>query len=152
VGVLLFVLCMTGGYTALAYGSIDGAEAIYGGQDPAVCTFQTIEKEEGRDDPAYIAIDPMALHQYLAGLELAEISGNYAFGDTSMMRAYYGLGKPRTEYALFIDTPRGGIEVILQDRYVVIHEKREQRTYYIPAGIDWAQILQSIELKPWYKD
>jgi len=152
VGVLLFVLCMTGGYTALAYGSIDGAEAIYGGQDPAVCTFQTIEKEEGRDDPAYTAIDPMALHQYLAGLELAEISGNYAFGDTSMMRAYYGLGKPRTEYALFIDTPRGGIEVILQDRYVVIHEKREQRTYYIPAGIDWAQILQSIELKPWYKD
>ena len=152
VGVLLFILCMTGGYTALAYGSIEGTEAIYGGQDPAVCTFQTIEKEEGRDDPAYIAIDPMALHQYLAGLELAEISGNYAFGDTSMMRAYYGLGKPRTEYALFIDTPEGGVEVVLQDSYVKVAEKRELHTYYVPEGMDWELVLRTIEPIPWYKN
>ena len=150
-GVLLFLICMTGGYTALAYGSISGTEAIYGGQNLAVCTFRTIEKEEGREDPEYTAIDPMALHQYLAGLELAEISGNYAFGDTSTMR-YYGMGEPRTEYAFFIDTPEGSVEVVLQDRYMIVAAKREERTYYIPAGIDWEQVRQSIELKPWYKD
>ena len=151
-GVLLFVFCMTGGYTALAYGSIEGAEAIYGGQDPSVCAFQTIEKEEGMDDPAYTAIDPMALHRYLAGLELAEISGNYAFGDTSMMRAYYGLAKPRMEFELFIDTPEGGVEVVLQDSYVTVAEKRELHTYYVPEGMDWDLVLRTLEPIPWYKN
>lgn len=140
VGVLLFVLCMTGGYTALAYGSISGAEAIYGGQDLTACTFRIIEKEEDMEDPEYTGIDPMALHQYLAGLELAEISGNYSFEHIG------------TEYEFFIDTPEGGVEVFLRDRYMTVAEKRKEQTYYIPAGVDWEQVLQTIELKSWYKD
>ena len=115
VGAVFFLLCMTSGYVALAYDSGTGAGVLYA--DASI--------QELTDD----ITDKDAFREYLSGLTLCRLTGNYSFSDSE--RSFH----------IRLNTPGGVDAVILYDnavKVVPLHGERVYATYYyVPGGIDW---------------
>lgn len=126
VGLVFFLLCMGGGQVALAYGETTGAEAIYAAQPPEQYALRSAETGE------LICTDEAALHRYLSGLRLVEITGNYSFEPQGR------------SVSMLLETPQGTLALILSDRYlkrVPLYGEEIQATYfYLPDGADWAAL------------
>lgn len=133
VGLVFFLLCMSCGYVALAYGESTGAEAIYKSRP----TEQYVLRSIGLDD--YVCSDEAALHRYLSGLRMEHISGNYSFDSE---------GK---SLSLIFDTPEGVLAIDLSDRFiklVPLYGKRiTAESFYLPEGTDW-DMFESIVERP----
>ena len=123
VGLTFFLLCMSSGYVALAYGESTGAELIYQSRPPETYVLRSINMGD------YLCTDEAALGRYLAGLPMAHISGNYSFDEA---------GTART---MLFETPEGTLAVALSDRFlklVQLYGKRPTAEYfYLPDGVDW---------------
>jgi hypothetical protein len=57
VGLIAFLLCMTNGYVALAYGSLSGAEVIYGEEGYEAYTLRSVSLDEDRFNTTYEICD-----------------------------------------------------------------------------------------------
>lgn len=129
VGLTFFVLCMTSGYVALAYGDISGAERIYQDGDYSEHRLRNVSMAEDVYHRKYEIIDENAFHEYLSGLTLSELTGNYSFNESDT-KLYY-----------MIDTPKGTLVVTLQDNTMQITALygKDPKTehYYIREGVDW---------------
>ena len=133
VGLVFFLLCMSCGYAALAYGQSTGAEVIYksGPQEEYVL------RSTGGDD--LVCTDETALHRYLSSLPMEHISGNYSFAPEG-----------RSLFLIF-DTPEGVLAVTLSDRFlklVPLYGKANVQYYYLPDGIDWDGLSEYMAERP----
>lgn len=139
VGLAVFLLFMTSGYAALAYGDRSGSELIYKNRDYSEYSLRSVSVLTAGDEYGgnydmidYNITDEDAFHTYLSGLSLSELTGNYSFSSSD------------TKLNCWMDTPRGILFVILQDYVVQITglsgEDSGTETYYMQEGIDWEYI------------
>lgn len=133
VGLVFFLLCMSCGYVALAYGETTGAEVIFQSQPPE----QYVLHSSVFDD--VVCTDESALHRYLSALRMEQISGNYSFFQEG------------TSLSLIFDTPEGALVVTLSDRFiklVPLYGKVNAKYYYLPDGVDWDALSEYIVERP----
>ena len=131
-GLLLFVLCMSCGYVALAYGEHTGREVIFADQELSSFTLNVAYVDGWEYETRAEAVDASAISEYLASLTMLSMGGNYSFSedDGSMTFRYTG--------------PIGSFYVQLRDSYVRIlplyGERPAWRVYYLPETVDWAYL------------
>lgn len=143
VGLVFFLLFMSCGYVALAYGGGTGAELLFLGapedyslmedKHVSICTGGNVNTMVWRD-----VSDGAALLDYVSGLELCSLTGNYAFDEAA----------DQNSYAMTLIAAGKGVEMLVLQGHVVklvpLHEDTVQTlAYYVPAGIDEAY-LQSL--------
>ncbi len=134
VGLVFFLLCMSCGYVALAYGECTGAEVIYKSQPPEEYVLSSINVGD------FVCTDDAALHRYLSGLCMEHISGNYSFT------------QEETPLSLIFDTPEGVLALTLSDRFIHLAPLYGGRVnaecFYLPDGTDWDALSRFIVQRP----
>ena len=129
---VFFVLCMSNGYVALAYGEQVGADTVYRGHSLTDFIAHSITVEGGEYDAKTDNVDTMALTQYISSLQTQETTGNYSYsGDGKMVELRYG-------------GPYGSVFVELHTDYIRVlytaDERDEWRTYHLPQPVDWEYV------------
>ena len=140
VGTVFFLLCMTSGYVALAYDGNSGAQMLYQCDDFSGYTIRHVSMHDDEFNTTYEKVDEAAFHEYLAGLTVYELTGNYSFSDSQRY------------YHYMMDTPTGTQVFTLYDNMVKLFRlsepDRASEYYYIPEGIDWEYIDSIIVPQP----
>ena len=140
VGVIFFAMCMTSGYVALAYDGDSGADIIYQSESRSDFTICHVSSADDTFEIQYEVADEDAFHDYLAGLTLFDLTGNYSFSDSQKSFTYQ------------LGTPNGILALILYDnaiKIVPMYEGRPEASYYyVPDGIDWAYLSTIIIAYP----
>ncbi len=137
--VSIIALVMSYGLVAIAYGDTTGADVLYPHGETGGYSLLRFEKEWGEDETeltTYVA-DEAALHEYLAGLEMKRISGNYEFSEytrqyeITLSGDYSGMGYRDDNEA----------RIALYDNIIEIRKEYgltgNEIYYYLPEGIDW---------------
>ena len=138
VGLTFFALSMSCGYVAMAYGGSTGGEAIYRRRDASEYHLREIYLADDPYDTLWLCPDEEALYDCLASLELCRLTGSYAYED----------GR---RFTLLYDTPEGLQVVVLQDEtaeIVPLYDGGRSERYYIPGGMDWAELDEVIIAGP----
>ena len=90
-GVILWIMSMSCGYIALAYGEYQGKELIY--QNGDVNSYEIGEmyyiEKDGKILTGYKCVNPEAFHAYLSELSMYKITGRYTFSDRGKELHYY---------------------------------------------------------------
>lgn len=83
--------------------------------------------------------DEAALQEYLAGLELEHLTGNYSmFPDSGAC-------------VCFFDTPQGYMEIYLTDHVIKVEARNRNggsAFFYVPQCVDWDYLTGIIEVYP----
>lgn len=129
---LLFLLYLCYGQVALGFGRTTGAQAIFADADPAVYEITEVRID---DEEEYKCASAEALTQYLSGMSVSRLGGNF---------------RPTGELAMTVvcDGPKGSFEVWLCGRFLEIipmYEGAESdaayyERYYLHADLDWDYI------------
>lgn len=131
VGLTFFILCMSCGYVALAYDGGTGAEIIYRSEDPRQYSIRYITRTDPSPNLTFRCTDEPALHEYLAGMELENLTGNYSFTvDT----------REEKQFVFTFDTPDGILGMVLSDHMIKLAplwSNSEASYFYLPEGADW---------------
>ena len=132
VGLTFFVLCMTCGYVALAYGEETGAATIFRDHDLTEFSANHVAVVGGRYESEADPVDTRALTQYLAGLHTQELIGNYPIpADGKYLEIWY-------------NSPYGVVLVYLYTDYVKVlylsDESDVWYVYHLPEPADWEYI------------
>lgn len=128
VGAIFFLLAMTSGYVALAYEGNSGTDLIYQGSDHSDYVIRGVSMKDDQYATKYEIADEEAFHDYLSGLTLYELTGNYSFSDSERC------------YTYMMDTQDGTLAVMLYDNVVKtvwLHQDAYAQYYYVSDGIDW---------------
>lgn len=134
VGLVFFLLFMSCGYVALAYGGGTGGELLFHGAsgDYSLMEHFTLGPEALTLDD--LDCDEAALMDYLSGLELCRLTGNFSFPTKDGQRGF----------DCFFATPAGTEVIQLRGntvKVIPLYGKRpEARTWYVPGGIDTAYL------------
>ncbi len=135
VGAVFFALCMTSGYVALAYDGNSGAQMLYHSDDISGYTIWDVSTYDDEFNRDYEVLNEAAFHEYLAGLTLYDLTGEYSFSDS----------KRHVNYIL--DTPNGREVFVLYDHILkavpLYGEDLNAEYYYVPEGLDW-EFIDSI--------
>ena len=130
-GLLLFVLMMTSGYTALAYPAGTGRQVLFGG-DPAGYTVSYASWKNEAGDTVGGCGDPETLLRLLADLPMEHVAGLASFsGDGSRL------------YAVCGGEEKAGIIVALYGEFMTVAPSRhpgEIEAYYLPQPIHEAAL------------
>ena len=132
VTVVFFILCMSSGNVALAYGEQTGASTIYRNHNLADFVARSITVDGGDYEVETDNVDAMALAQYISGLKTQEITGNYSYsGDGKVVELRYG-------------GPYGSVFVELHTDYIRVLYTADERagwyTYHLPQSTDWEYV------------
>lgn len=125
VALCFFLLCMSCGYVALAYGEDTGSELIYQSRPLEETTLRSLRLGKDPYDTLLICTDEEALHGCLASLPMKRVAGNYTFDGEE------------TPLVLLLDTPQGILGVTLRDRSVTLaplYGKGRNHSYYLPES------------------
>lgn len=129
VGLMFFVLCMSSGYVALAYGEETGAKTVYRDYELSNFVADDITVSGGVYDSKLDNIDAETLTKYIAGLRTQEMTGNYSYS-----------GDDR-EVSIWYDTPYGVVLLDLHSNHVRVFylsdELNRSYIYHLPDGTDW---------------
>lgn len=129
VGLMFFVLCMTSGYVALAYGEETGAETVFRNYELSNFVADGITVSGGQYDSKLDNIDAEALTAYIAGLRTQEMTGNYSFSNDDR------------EVSIWYNTPYGVVILDLHSNHVRVFylsdEEDRSYIYHLPDGTDW---------------
>ncbi|MBQ6688838.1 MAG: M48 family metalloprotease, partial [Bacteroidales bacterium] len=132
VGLMFFILCMTSGYVALAYGEETGAETVFRNYELSSFVADDITVSGGQYDSKLDNIDAEALTAYIAGLQTQEMTGNYSFS------------KDDREVSIWYDTPYGVVLLDLHSNHVRVFylsdEEDRSYIYHLPDGTDWEYV------------
>lgn len=132
VGLMFFVLCMTSGYVALAYGEETGAETVFRNYELSNFVADGITVSGGQYDSKLDSIEAEALTAYIAGLQTQEMTGNYSFS------------KDDREVSIWYDTPYGVVLLDLHSTHVRVFylsdEEDRSYIYHLPDGTDWEYV------------
>lgn len=127
VGLVFFLLCMSCGYVAIAYGEGTGTELIYQSRDLEQYSLRYVYWDDDPYNTVLVCTDEAALHRYLSSLRMEQIAGNYSFQQEG------------NRMFLFFDAPEGTLGVILSDDFIKLsplYGKAKAQTYYLPDGLD----------------
>lgn len=127
-GFTFFLLCMSCGYVALAYGSGTGSEIVYQSEDTGLYTLKYITRTDDLDHTAYECVDEEAFHNCISGLTLENLTGNYSFTDSSR------------KFTFTYQTPDGILGIVLSDHVLKLAPPWNDSPaayFYIPEGVDW---------------
>lgn len=121
IGVATFLLILICGQVALAYGGGTGEELIFNSDDPARYVLDDSD-----------CTDPEGLKDYIASLELRELTSGYDFK--------YGLDVRHR--GMLFDTPNGQIYIGFFDDVLEYLGPGQRRLiyYYLPEGTDWERL------------
>ena len=136
VGLIFFLLSMSCGYVALAYGGGMGADIFFGKRKPSACSLAYVDNVDSTLYTPLACIDETAFYEYLSSMELRELTGNYGFEEK------------RRKIAFRWDTPDGSFSAILSDdmmRLVPFGERAEPKLYYLPEKTDWEYLDMILE-------
>ena len=130
VGLIFFLLCMTSGYAALAYGGRSGAEVIYHNEGYQEYALNSVSSVQGNSyDFNYKITNETAFHAYLSGLTFYDLTGNYSFSSSG------------TTFVYILDTPDGMLGITLYDNAMKLTPLYEENPatscYYIADSTDW---------------
>ena len=129
VGLMFFILCMTSGYVALAYGEETGAETVFRNYELSSFVADDITVSGGQYDGKLDNIDAEALTAYIAGLRTQEMTGNYSFSNDDR------------EVSIWYNTPYGVVLLDLHSNHVRVFylsdEEDRSYIYHLPDGTDW---------------
>ncbi len=138
VAAVFFLLCMSSGYVALAYDGVSGEDVIYRAEGDY--RLSSVMRLYDRETDYCRCRDEAAFHDYLAGLELSRLTGNYSFSGG------------RREYICILLTPEGTLGLSLYDDAIKLSplygEKPRASWYYVPEGIDWDYLDTILEETP----
>lgn len=140
VGLVFFLLCMSCGYVALAYGAGSGAERIYQSGTPEEYALYSIRWNDDAYGRPAICTDEAALHRCLSALRMERIAGNYSFEPEG------------TSLTLMYGTPEGLLSVVLSDQFIKLvplyGRVSTTEYYYLPDGVDWDALREHIVERP----
>lgn len=139
VGLTFFLLCMTCGYVALAYGDTTGEDVLFQHQDHSQFELSSISLKNDKFNTNYVCKDKAAFNDYLAGLKMDHLTGNYSFSQFDRQFTY------------ICDTPKGTMVVILSDhaiKFVPLYGDHKSVSYYLPEGVDWDYLNTIIMANP----
>lgn len=140
VGLVFFVLCMTSGYVALAYDGNGGDQMLYQSADYSGYTIRSISMRDDDYNSKFEIRDEAAFHEYIAGLNVYDLTGSYSFSDSQRY------------YIIILDTPTGTQTFTLYDHVIklvwISQLDRPAEYYYIPGGLDWDYIDSIIVPQP----
>lgn len=132
VGLIVFVLYMSCGYVALAYGEHKGSEVIFSGQELSLFTLDRVMMERGDYNTSQDAIDAAAINDYLAELTMLNMTGNFSLSGGRRFMEFQYLG------------PAGFLWVQLYDSFVRVLPlhglEHGGSVYYLPDGVDWTYL------------
>lgn len=123
IGIATFLLILSCGQVALAYGGGTGEELIFNSDDPAL---YVVDEND--------CTDPDGLKDYIASLELRELTSGYDFD----------YGPDIRHKGMLFDTPNGQLYIGFFDNILEYLGPDQRRLiyYYIPEGTDW-ELLDS---------
>ena len=134
VGLTFFLLCLSCGYVALAYGGTTGAEVIFPKESGYSFESYGMDLNDGFRREYYLT-DSKELRAFLSQLSLAEVTGYYSLSDSDKV------------FDTSIRTPDGLIHVALHDDLLRLQplgaDNYTGALYYVRNGVDWEK-LQSI--------
>ena len=135
VGAMFFALCMSSGYVALAYDGNSGAQMLYHSDDISGYTIWDVSTYDDEFNRDYEVLNEAAFHEYLAGLTLYDLTGEYSFSDS------------KRHVNFILDTPNGREVFVLYDHIIkavpLYGEDLNAEYYYVPEGLDW-EFIDSI--------
>lgn len=140
VGLMFFILCMTSGYVALAYGEDTGAETVFRNYELSSFIADDITVSGGQYDSKLDNIDAEALTAYIAGLRTQEMTGNYSFSNDDR------------EVSIWYNTPYGVVILDLHSNHVRVFylsdEEDRSYIYHLPDGTDWDYVYSIVPPLP----
>ena len=132
VGLMFFILCMTSGYVALAYGEETGAETVFRNYELSSFVADDITVSGGQYDGKLDNIDAEALTAYITGLRTQEMTGNYSFSNDDR------------EVSIWYNTPYGVVLLDLHSNHVRVFylsdEEDRSYIYHLRDGTDWEYV------------
>jgi hypothetical protein len=134
-GAILFGLMFTCGHVTLAFDQTTGADLIFAGESPAL---YELDDNEVYWLNRYVGVkEPEALKDYLAGLEICDVSG------------LYELEEGPQEIRIFLEKDGESIRVTLSDHVMGFrgHGSRYE-SYYVEDEIDWDYLESLLWLEP----
>lgn len=136
VALSFFLLCISCGYVAPAYGEDTGAELIYQSHPLEASFLRSIRWKNDPYDAQLLCTDEEVLHRYLASLPMKRVAGNYTF-------------QSEEKYlVLLLDTPQGIQGVSLCDNSVRLSPLYGRSIvssyYYLPESPDWDVLSRCI--------
>ena len=139
VGLTFFLLCMTCGYVALAYGETTGEDVLFQHQDHSQFELSSISLKDDKFNTDYVCNDKAAFNEYLAGLKMNNLTGNYSFSQFDRQFIY------------IYETPKGTMVVDLSNhaiKFVPLFGNHKSVIYYLPEGVDWDYLNTIITAYP----
>lgn len=139
-GVLFFLLAISYGWMTVSYGTAPAAQVLYSDQDTAQYHIKGIEVArltDGAQDLDYVPTDPQAFHDYLSGLSLSRLAGNYNF--------------PDQDFSCFLFGPDNGKLIVISHQVMEVTELgpgAASTYYYLPQGVDWDYLTSLLEVSP----
>ena len=139
-GVLFFLLAISYGWMTVSYGTAPAAQVLYSDQDTAQYHIKGIEVArltDGTQDLDYVPTDPQAFHDYLSGLSLSRLAGNYNF--------------PDQDFSCFLFGPDNGKLIVISHQVMEVTELgpgAASTYYYLPQGVDWDYLTSLLEVSP----
>lgn len=137
-GLLFFLLSMSCGTVALAYGGGDGG-TLLAEQGFAAEGLRSAKLYNGSHVTEAVCPDRDALADYLASLELRKLTGNYSFK----------VDEP--EWTLLYETPDGTLAVVLGKSRLRIFPLRSASYaawYYVLGGVDFQALSELLPPAP----
>jgi len=139
VGLTFFLLCMTCGYVALAYGGTTGEDVLFQHQDHSEFELNSISLKNDKFNADYVCMDQAAFNEYLAGLEMDNLTGDYTFS------------RFERQFTYIYKTPKGTMFVDLSNHaieFVPLYGDHRSVIYYLPEGVDWDYLNTIIMANP----
>ena len=129
--VVLFVLCMSCGHIALAYGEHTGKEVVYRWEDTKLYEIDSMYLVEANQTDTTIVecLDAESFHEYITNLRVQNMTGNYSFENSEKMLHF---AYETTEGMRFAELTDDVIRILALDEDI-----RVWRTYHLPEGVDW---------------
>lgn len=127
-GAIFFLLLISSGHVALAYDGACAEELLFP-EDASTYTLSSIIRHDEDGYRAYGCKDEQALKEYLAGLHLYRLSGNFSKEDDYM--------------SILLEGADGVIDIILRDGSVSVsslHDPDSTEIYYCADAMDWAYL------------
>ena len=125
IGLAVFFMLLCFGQVALAYGGGVGRDVIFNAHE---LSKYSLEDEPGADEEALI--------EYLASLELRELTGSYDFDTFDARHRGFRFEGPQGE--VYVGLYDNAVEVLIYS------EDRRLHTYYVPGGVDWELVTAAV--------
>lgn len=140
VGVLFFLAAITCGSVTLAYDTAPAAQVLYSGGDSAQYQVKGVHlspPHAQEENTPYTLTDPQAFHDYLSGLSLSRLTGNYNF--------------PHEDFSCFLFGPDNDMLIVISHQVMevtVLGPAATPTYYYLPQGVDWDYLTSLLEVSP----